>query len=318
MAVAAAKLGAQTAFIGKAGNDAFGTLLANTLEANGVYTGGFIRSDDNTTLAVVSVDAAGERSFAFYRKGFADTLLTAEDISDSQLQNTHFLHFGSVSLTDEPSRSATLSAVKRAKAYGATITYDPNYRESLWDNPDTAITMMKQPLGEVVMEPSKVAPYFGTPEKPERHMLYNVTTMASTWHTVATKDVRLLHRQTEQLAALPKDYIFLNYLRCHDDIGWGLDYAYLHGFGMEEIPHKKCLNDYFTGKFEGSPSRGDARLCGTTASLCGIEAALQTGDTEALQTAVDCDIMLHAYMLTQSGIPVIYSGDEIAQLNDES
>lgn len=149
VAVAAAKLGAQTAFIGKAGNDAFGTLLADTLEANGVYTGGFIRSDDNTTLAVVSVDAAGERSFAFYRKGFADTLLTAEDISDSQLQNTHFLHFGSVSLTDEPSRSATLSAVKRAKAYGATITYDPNYRESLWDNPDTAITMMKQPLDEV-------------------------------------------------------------------------------------------------------------------------------------------------------------------------
>ena len=79
-------------------------------------------------------------------------------------------------------------------------------------------------LGEVVMEPSKVAPYFGTKEKPECHMLYNVTTMASTWHTVATKDVRLLSRQTRQLSELPKDYVFLNYLRCHDDIGWGLDY----------------------------------------------------------------------------------------------
>jgi amylosucrase len=182
-------------------------------------------------------------------------------------------------------------------------------------------------LGEVVMEPSKVAPYFGTKEKPECHMLYNVTTMASTWHTVATKDVRLLERQMQQLADLPKDYVFLNYLRCHDDIGWGLDYDYLSGFGMNEVPHKRFLNDYFTGKFEGSPSRGelynddeslgDARLCGTTASLCGIETALASGDKKALKTAVDCDTMLHAYMLTQSGIPVIYSGDEIAQLNDE-
>ncbi len=183
-------------------------------------------------------------------------------------------------------------------------------------------------LGEVVMEPSKVAPYFGTPDKPECHMLYNVTTMASTWHTVATKDVRLLDRQMRQLSDLPKDYVFLNYLRCHDDIGWGLDYDYLLSFGMSEVPHKRFLNDYFTGKFEGSPSRGelynddeslgDARLCGTTASLCGIEEALETSDIQKLDTAVRCDIMLHAYMLTQSGIPVIYSGDEIAQLNDRT
>ena len=183
-------------------------------------------------------------------------------------------------------------------------------------------------LGEVVMEPSKVAPYFGTPDKPECHMLYNVTTMASTWHTVATKDVRLLDRQMRQLSDLPKDYVFLNYLRCHDDIGWGLDYDYLLSFGMSEVPHKRFLNDYFTGKFEGSPSRGelynddeslgDARLCGTTASLCGIEEALETGDIQKLDLAVRCDIMLHAYMLTQSGIPVIYSGDEIAQLNDST
>ena len=181
-------------------------------------------------------------------------------------------------------------------------------------------------LGEVVMEPSKVAPYFGTPDKPECHMLYNVTTMASTWHTVATRDVRLLERQMKQLTYLPKDYVFLNYLRCHDDIGWGLDYEYLSGFGMSEVAHKRFLNDYFTGKFEGSPSRGelynddeslgDARLCGTAASLCGIESALDSDDRERLDTAIDCDIMLHAYMLTQSGIPVIYSGDEVGQLND--
>lgn len=181
-------------------------------------------------------------------------------------------------------------------------------------------------LGEVVMEPSKVVPYFGTPQKPECHMLYNVTTMASTWHTVATRDVRLLKHQMDKLAELPKDYVFLNYLRCHDDIGWGLDYEWLRQFAISEIPHKKYLNDFLTGRFPGSNSRGelynddprlgDARLCGTTASLCGIEAALYEQNTEKLNKAVDCDIMLHAYMLTQSGIPVIYSGDEIGQLND--
>ena len=76
-------------------------------------------------------------------------------------------------------------------------------------------------LGEVVMEPEKVAPYFGTVEKPECHMLYNVTTMATTWHTVATRDARLLKKQLDDLSRLPKEYTFLNYLRCHDDIGWG-------------------------------------------------------------------------------------------------
>ena len=82
-------------------------------------------------------------------------------------------------------------------------------------------------LGEVVMEPVKVAPYFGTTEKPECHMLYNVTTMAATWHTLATGDASLLKRQMEAVCALPKDFLFLNYLRCHDDIGWGLDYPWL-------------------------------------------------------------------------------------------
>ncbi|MBQ9663780.1 MAG: alpha-amylase family protein [Oscillospiraceae bacterium] len=183
-------------------------------------------------------------------------------------------------------------------------------------------------LGEVVMEPSKVVPYFGTVEKPECHMLYNVTTMASTWHTVATKDVRLLRHQLGQVFALPKEYTFLNYLRCHDDIGWGLDYGFLGGFGMGEVSHKKFLNDYLTGRWEGSPSRGelynddprlgDARLCGTTASLCGVEAARYEQDPEKLAWALRLDISLHAYMFTLSGIPVLYSGDEIAQENDYS
>lgn len=75
-------------------------------------------------------------------------------------------------------------------------------------------------------------------------MLYNVTTMASTWHTIATADTRLLKHQMDIVTRLPKDYVFLNYLRCHDDIGWGLDYEWLKQFGIAEAPHKKYLNDY--------------------------------------------------------------------------
>ncbi len=183
-------------------------------------------------------------------------------------------------------------------------------------------------LGEVVMEPSKVVPYFGSVEKPECHLLYNVTTMASTWHTLATHDVRLLRHQLGQVFALPKEYGFLNYLRCHDDIGWGLDYPFLSQFGSGEVEHKKFLNDYLTGKWPGSPARGelynddprlgDARLCGTTASLCGIEAARYERDGDKLAWALRTDLMLHAFMFTLSGIPVLYSGDEIAQENDYS
>ena len=181
-------------------------------------------------------------------------------------------------------------------------------------------------LGEVVMEPSKVVPYFGTVDKPECHMLYNVTTMASTWNTIATKDVGLLKRQMDQVCALPKNYVFLNYLRCHDDIGWGLDYDWLAQFGIDEVAHKKFLNDYFTGKGYNSDSRGelynddprlgDARLCGTTASLSGLEAAQYEANADKIDQAIACDLMLHGYLLAQSGIPVLYSGDEIGQTND--
>lgn len=183
-------------------------------------------------------------------------------------------------------------------------------------------------LGEVVMEPEKVTPYFGTIEKPECHMLYNVTTMATIWNSVATQDSRLLKLQMNIINSLPKQYTFLNYLRCHDDIGWGIDFSTLKKWDMKEIPHKQYLNDFFTGKLSESFSRGelynndpvtkDARFCGTAASMCGIEKAGFIGDKQEMKKAIALDIMLHAYMFMQSGIPIIYSGDEIGQLNDYS
>jgi len=123
--------------------------------------------------------------------------------------------------------------------------------------------------------------------------------------------------------------VFLNYLRCHDDIGWGLDYDFLRNFAMwEERPHKAYLNDFFRGLrglsnsqgelYNEDPVTGDARLCGTTASLCGLQSAIESGDENDVTIAINAVTMLHAYMFTQSGIPVLYSGDEIGQLNDNS
>ena len=124
--------------------------MRKTLEENRVDVSGMLTDDDaRTTLAVVSLSETGERSFSFYRRNCADTLLSSEEISLDLLGNTRFLHFGSVSLTDEPSRSATLFAAQKAKELGATITYDPNYRANLWRGEAEAVKQMKSVLGFV-------------------------------------------------------------------------------------------------------------------------------------------------------------------------
>ncbi|MDE6259848.1 MAG: carbohydrate kinase [Oscillospiraceae bacterium] len=147
LAVAASRLGAKTAFIGKVGVDSFGTFLRDCLAENGVDVTGLMTDPiQHTTLAVVALDAAGERTFSFYRDPSADVNLSVQDISPEQLKNTRILHFGSVSLTAEPARSATLYAAKTAKEMGAVISYDPNYRASLWPNQETAVARMLEPL----------------------------------------------------------------------------------------------------------------------------------------------------------------------------
>ena len=150
VAVAAARLGAETAFIGKVGRDAFGASIRETLCRDGVDVSGLCESPtDHTTLAVVSVDAGGERSFAFYRTPGADTQLTPEEAVralEAYEKRPVFLHFGSVSLTAEPARSATLAAARRARELGVLLSYDPNYRPSLWPDETTALDRMREPL----------------------------------------------------------------------------------------------------------------------------------------------------------------------------
>lgn len=147
LAVAAARLGASTAFVGRVGDDSYGKFLRKTLEGNHVNTEGMsVDPVQHTTLAIVSLDASGERNFSFYRDPSADVNLKVEDIPENLLCETKILHFGSVSLTAEPARSATLKAAEKAKAAGAVISYDPNYRASLWKDEETAVEKMLQPL----------------------------------------------------------------------------------------------------------------------------------------------------------------------------
>ena len=149
VAVAAARLGAETGFIGKVGNDSFGHFLAETLKKEGVDVRGLYLDDDvPTTMAIVSVDTAGERAFSFYRDPGADTRLTPEEAiaAMERMGVPHILHVGSLSLTDEPSREACMEAVSAAWDAGARISYDPNYRAALWDSEEHAAWMMKSLL----------------------------------------------------------------------------------------------------------------------------------------------------------------------------
>ena len=129
------KFGAKTAFIGKVGNDGFGKMLAQTLRKSGIDTKGLVMADDVfTTLAFVTFDSTGDRSFSFARKPGADTQLRFEEIDLSLIDDCRVFHFGSLSLTDEPARSATHKAVEYARSKGKLISCDPNYREPLWND----------------------------------------------------------------------------------------------------------------------------------------------------------------------------------------
>lgn len=144
VAVAAARLGAQTAFCGKVGRDGFGSYLSQVLQENGVNVSGLHTSKTPTTMALVTLSQEGERSFRFVRG--ADVELCPEEIDIRSLANTKVLHFGSVSLTAGAARSATIFAARQARQQGVLVSYDPNYRASLWESEEDAVEWMRNPL----------------------------------------------------------------------------------------------------------------------------------------------------------------------------
>lgn len=164
--------------------------------------------------------------------------------------------------------------------------------------------------------------FFGAQGKPECHLLCR-DSGALLWNTLATGDVSLLRHEADRAFSLPREQLFLNRLHGDNGLDWALDYDWLKEHcGADEAAHRQYLNDWTTGQFPGSNSRGElckaGRVCGTTASLCGVEAADYEQDGIKLERAVACDLLLHAFLLTQSGLPALISGDEIGQLNDYS
>ncbi len=152
VAVAVAKLGGKSVFIGKAGDDMHGRFLKTTLTDNGVDCSALILDENYfTTLAFVDIKDDGEREFSFARKHGADKMLTKEDIPADLIREAGVFHFGSVSLTDEPTRSATLYAAEFAKANNIPVAYDPNYRASLWADEKTAEEEMRNAVKVVDM-----------------------------------------------------------------------------------------------------------------------------------------------------------------------
>lgn len=180
--------------------------------------------------------------------------------------------------------------------------------------------------GEVVMAPHEVAAYFGTGAKPECHLLYNVSGMVNLWAALAMRDARPLKMQLDAIHSLGGGVTFVNYLRCHDDIGWGLDEGAIRYIGLDPQKTKEYLYNFYSGNFPDSFARGetynfdpetlDARSCGTTASLTGLERAMDMNDEAEKETALKRNLMMHAAMMSLAGFPMLSSGDEIGQLND--
>ena len=183
--------------------------------------------------------------------------------------------------------------------------------------------------GEVVMSPKLVAPYFGTQQAPECHLLYNVSLMVELWNALATRDTRMLSSSIDAIPDnIPDSACWVNYVRCHDDIGWGFNDDKARELGFDPFLHKRFLINFYLGAYPGSFSSGelyesdpktlDARNCGTLASLCGLEKAVLERDEYKGELAVKRILLMSVFTFITNGIPVVYSGDEIAQLNDYS
>ncbi|MDD4915922.1 MAG: amylosucrase [Methylococcales bacterium] len=185
-------------------------------------------------------------------------------------------------------------------------------------------------IAEAIVAPVEVIKYFGEDAivAKECEIAYNATLMALLWDGVATRNARLLYQGVKNLPAKLERATWLNYVRCHDDIGFGFDDNDIRAAGYDPFAHRQFLLDYFSGQFADSPARGmifmrneitrDARICGSLASLAGLESALEAGDAPRIAEAVARIRLLHGVTLSFGGIPLLYNGDALGVVNDYS
>ena len=183
-------------------------------------------------------------------------------------------------------------------------------------------------IAEAIVAPIEIIKYFGEDAviAKECEIAYNATFMALLWDAVATKNTQLLRRGILSLPTKLDRATWLNYVRCHDDIGLGFDDKDIIAAGYEPLAHRRFLVDYFTGQYDDSPARGqpfgvnlktgDARISGSLASLVGLEVALESNDEAAIDKAIKQILLLHSMICAFGGIPLLYYGDEIGTLND--
>jgi len=182
-------------------------------------------------------------------------------------------------------------------------------------------------IAEAIVAPSEIAKYFGEDaiNAKECEIAYNATFMALLWDAVATKNANLLNRGVKNLPEKLERATWLNYVRCHDDIGLGFADNDVRLSGYDPVQHRRFLVDYFTGDFPSSTARGlpfgenlktgDARISGSLASLVGLETALESKDESAIDAAIKTILLLHSMILSFGGIPLLYYGDAIGTLN---
>jgi amylosucrase len=175
---------------------------------------------------------------------------------------------------------------------------------------------------EAIVHPDDIARYI---DPRECQLSYNPLLMAELWEASATKDASLLRLSLRKRHRLPPGTAWVNYVRCHDDIGWTFADEDAAELGIKGGDHRDFLNDFYLGSFPGSfsrgvgfqfnPATGDRRICGTTASLAGIERAVRVGSGEDLDTAIRRVLLLYGIVFSVGGIPLLYLGDELASLN---
>lgn len=183
-------------------------------------------------------------------------------------------------------------------------------------------------IAEAIVSPSEIAKYFGVDaiNAKECEIAYNASFMALLWDAVATKNANLLNRGIKNLPHKLERATWLNYVRCHDDIGLGFDDNDVRLSGYDPVQHRRFLIKYFTGNFPNSPARGlpfgdnpktgDARISGSLASLVGLEAALESHNEHAIDDAIKTILLLHSMILSFGGIPLFYYGDALGTLNN--